>query len=101
MSSEIEKLLSEDNGLFNLDDVTEQLYRRFGGAKGVANSIFEVFNEASAGSPTKERIAMGLLELSVKRNKAGMDTEVNDASALSEEEIMATLKRLGDKIGKA
>lgn len=93
----IEELMSDETGIFNLDDVTETLYRKFGGASGVADAIFEVFREAMPGSPTKERIAMGLLELSVKRNKAGMDTSGADVSSMTEEDILNALRDLEEK----
>ncbi len=93
----IDELMSDETGIFNLDDVTEQLYRKFGGATGVADAIFEVFKEAVPGSPTKERIAMGLLELSVKRNKAGMDNSGADVSSMTEEDILQALDELERK----
>lgn len=101
-NSDIDFLLSdEDNGLFNLDDVTEKLYRRFGGAEGIAQVIWEVFHEASAGSPTKERIAMGLLKLSFDRNKAGMDQDIGDTSAMSEDDLLVAMDLLEKKRGEA
>lgn len=90
-------LTGAEGGLFHLDDLSEEVYIAFGGAKGLALKLHQEFTNLPAGSPGRERILDGVMKLAMHRNKTGQDETSDDIAAMDEKLIeqraMELLKR--------
>lgn len=90
-SEQIDTLLDPDGGLFHFDDLAEAMYVQFGGAKGIALTLYELFHDPKTSPQIKARIGLSLVSVAEWRNKSGADKATADPSGLSDDEIKAAI----------